>query len=433
MEKKIKVLIITYLPWRDDNSIGNSYSNIFKDTDKEKYEFAHIYIRDGMPQNKLCHEYYHISEKALMRRIMGKKVPVGRYFHVDKCEDQPKDQFSNLYNKARILRWQIFFFFRDMLGYSKAWKTKEFDNFLDEFNPDLVFGTLPTAPLIYRLMTYVKHKKNIPLITYPWDDYYSLRHFNFSPVFWIRRGMIRGYLRKTAAESEYMYVITNLMQDEYREIFKKDCRLLFKGHEFDESRVVNTTIHAPINIVYMGNIGGGRWKTLAVLAKAVKVVNEKFGTTQMTLNVYTLSPKDNEIIRALNIPGCSRLNDSVPNDKVNETMDDADILVHAEPYARKDYQFYRASFSTKLVDYFSRAKAILSIGGMTASTDYLIRNDATIYVQKENIVAKLQEIAENPGILQEYAQKSWNCGVRNHQIKDIQERMYNDFKTLLSR
>ena len=110
-------------------------------------------------------------------------------------------------------------------------------------------------------------------------------------------------------------------------------------------------------------------------------------------------------------------------------MDDADILVHAEPYARKDYQFYRASFSTKLVDYFSRAKAILSIGGMTASTDYLIRNDATIYVQKENIVAKLQEIAENPGILQEYAQKSWNCGVRNHQIKDIQERMYNDFKT----
>ena len=180
-------------------------------------------------------------------------------------------------------------------------------------------------------MTYVKHKKNIPLITYPWDDYYSLRHFNFSPVFWIRRGMIRGYLRKTAAESEYMYVITNLMQDEYREIFKKYCRLLFKGHDFDESRVVNTTIHAPINIVYMGNIGGGRWKTLAVLAKAVKAVNEKFGTTQMTLNVYTLSPKDNEIIRALNIPGCSRLNDSVPNDKVNETMDGADILVHAEP------------------------------------------------------------------------------------------------------
>lgn len=54
---------MTYLPWREDNNIGNSYSNIFRNTDKDKYEFAHIYVRDGMPQNKLVHEYYHISEK----------------------------------------------------------------------------------------------------------------------------------------------------------------------------------------------------------------------------------------------------------------------------------------------------------------------------------------------------------------------------------
>lgn len=432
MNRKIRILIITYLPWREDNSIGNSYSNIFRDTDKDKYEFAHIYIRDGMPQNNLCHEYYHISEKKLMKRFFGKKTDVGRYLHLDKCEDQPKDEFSNLYNKARILRWEIFFLFRDIIGKSKSWNNEAFDKFLDDFHPDIVFGTLPTGYLITNLMLYVKQHCKIPLVTYPWDDYYSLNHSNLSPVFWIRKFIGRHNMRKVASESSFMYVITNLMQDEYTRIFKKECKLLFKGHVFEEGHVIDTKIHMPINVVYMGNIGGGRWKTLADLAMGIKTVNSKYGRTMIMLNVYTLSPKNSEINNALNIEGASRLNESVPNDKVAETMSGADILVHAEPYKKSEYQFYRASFSTKLVDYFYRGKAILSLGGMTASTDYLIRNDATIYVQKVNIVSKLKEIVANPDILAEYAQKSWNCGVRNHQIKDIQKGMYDDFVKILN-
>ena len=431
MNRKIRILVITYLPWREDNSIGNSYSNIFRDTDKDKYEFAHIYIRDGMPQNKLVHEYYHISEKSLMRSFFGKRSNVGRYFHLDKCDDQPKDEFSRIYNKARILRWEIFFLLRDIIGKSKSWRNENFDRFLDDFHPDIVFGTLPTGFLITNLMLYVKEHCNIPLVTYPWDDYYSLNHSNISPIFWIRKFIGRRNMRKVAKESSYMYVITNLMQDEYTRIFHKDCKLLFKGHVFEDNHIIDANIHAPINIVYMGNIGGGRWKTLADLANSIKCVNDKHGKTVFILNVYTLSPKDSEIIKALNIEGASRLNDSVPNEKVAETMDEADILVHAEPYKKSEYQFYRASFSTKLVDYFYMGKAILSLGGMTASTDYLIRNDATIYVLKGDIVHKLNEIADNPNMLVEYAKKSWNCGVRNHQIHDIQVRMYNDFCGLL--
>lgn len=434
MNRKIRILIITYLPWREDNSIGNSYSNIFRDTDKDKYEFAHIYIRDGMPQNNLCHEYYHISEKSLMKRFLGKNAQVGTYFHVDKCRDQPKDEFSNLYNKARILRWEFFFFIRDIIGIPNNWRNSHFERFLDDFQPDLVFGTLSGYPIISNMMCYISKSRKIPLVTYPWDDHYTLKRTSWSPMFWIRRFLGRYYQRKSVRQSSFMYVISNLMQDEYSKIFNKECKLLFKGHDFDVDRTIITSkIHQPINILYMGNIGCGRWKTLADLAQGIKVVNEKNGETKIILNVYTLSPKDNEITRALNIKGASNLNESVPNDKVNETMDGADILVHVEPYKKSEYQYYRASFSTKLVDYFNRAKTILSIGGMTASTDYLIRNDATIYIEsKEKIVSTLESIISNPDILDEYARKSWDCGVRNHQIKDIQKGMYDDFVKILN-
>ena len=65
MEKqKIRILVITSMPWRNDNNIGNSYSNIFSGLE-HKIEFAHIYCRSGMPQNNLCHKYFQITEKIL--------------------------------------------------------------------------------------------------------------------------------------------------------------------------------------------------------------------------------------------------------------------------------------------------------------------------------------------------------------------------------
>lgn len=224
------------------------------------------------------------------------------------------------------------------------------------------------------------------------------------------------------------------MKDEYEKIFKKECKLLFKGHEFDTLRVIVPRHLRTINMVYMGNIGGGRWKTLADIAKAIEMVNTKMGRRVMYMNVYTLSPKNEEILSALNIDGVSQINDAVPSEDVQLVMNNADILLHVEPFKRSEYLFYRASFSTKLVDYFYAAKCILAVGGMTASTDYLQRNNAAICItDRSNIVRHLEIIAENPDVVNEFAKKSWECGCRNHQIKTIQENMYKDLLKVIGK
>lgn len=428
MNRKIRILVVTYLPWREDNNIGNSYSNIFKDTE-DKYEFAHIYIRDGLPQNKLVKEYYHISEKGLMKHLWKPSTKVGKYMHIENSLNTPKDTFSSAYNRMRILRWQIFFLGRSIIGASNCWKNESFDDFFNTFKPDVIFGTLPTEPLVSNIMIYVKNRLDIPLITYPWDDYYSLNHSNLSPVFWIRKFMSRHYLRKTAANSEFLYVISDVMKHEYENIFHKECKLLFKGHHFDSPRYETVDVKFPIKMVYIGNIGGGRWKTLSALAHAAKEINDKEGKKIFQLDVYTLSPKSNEIMKGLNIEGTSRINEPVANEDVATVMGNAHILLHVEPFRKSEYQFYRASFSTKLVDYFYAARCILAVGGMTASTDYLKSRDAAICVtDPKGISETLDKIKTCPELITEYAKKSWECGVNNHQIKVIQEKMYNDIK-----
>jgi UDP-N-acetylglucosamine:LPS N-acetylglucosamine transferase len=64
------------------------------------------------------------------------------------------------------------------------------------------------------------------------------------------------------------------------------------------------------------------------------------------------------------------------------------------------------------------------------------------YLQKENAAfcvddfstlhEVLLNIANNPEIIIDYANKAWKCGKRNHQIEIIRQDLYNDFVRLIS-
>ena len=266
-------------------------------------------------------------------------------------------------------------------------------------------------------------------MTYPWDDYYSWKRMSFSPFFWIRNLSERRLIRKCAQASEYLYTITEKMQKEYEICFQKECRILYKGYLFDGEHKpeINSQINQPIHLIFMGNIGSGRWKVLAKIAQAITKINiEKRETFFM--DIYTLSPINAKISSSLNINGVSKLNKPVSDKQVLATQRSADILIHVEPTSMSDRLFFRLSFSTKLVDYFYCARCIMAFGGNTASMDYLKNKDAAIVEEDMNrIESTLRSIAEDPAKIRLYAEKAWKCGHDNHDITQIQERLYNDF------
>lgn len=428
MKRKIRILVITYTTWRDDTNLGNSYSNIFKGMD-DKFEFAHIYFKDSMPENRLCHKYFQVSEKGLFKSLINRK-PVGKTFELENPMDTPKASFSSAYNKARALRWEIFLMARDYLASWGNWKTKDLDHFIEDFQPDLIFGNLHYIPVINKMMVYVKQKFNIPLVIYPWDDFYSLKRISYSPVFWLRYLSERRWIKKCAVNSDLMYTITKEMKEEYKRYFGKDSHILYKGHVFDKEADIKSVDSKPIHLVYMGYIGSGRWKVLGQLAQIVQKFNEK--DNNLFLDVYTMSPHTPAIESALNIEGSCRLNNPIPSSETMGVMHSADILVHVEPINNADMYTYRLSFSTKLVDYFYNGKCVLAIGGNTSSMSYLKENDAAFVVddvtKSESVLANL---IKSPHLIEEYGRKAWNCGKRNHQIQNIQKMIYEDFSNIV--
>jgi hypothetical protein len=428
MNRKIKVLVVTYSVWRDDNNNGNSYSSIFKGME-DKLEIANIYFKDGMPKNKIVHRYFHISERALMKSAFNRK-PVGRAFMMDDPYNTPNQEYSAAYNKARALRWDAIFLARDYSVVAGNWKTKALDDFINDFQPDLIFGNLHFIPVYDRIMTYLSKRFNIPLVVYPWDDFYSKNRKSSNLLYWIRFYIERIEIKNCVKNASLMYCITDQMRKEYKEFFNKDSHILYKGREFDgepQLKDVKDSVH----LVYMGNIGNDRWKVLGRIAEELVNINKK-ESGKTFFDIYTLSPHTDAIEKALNIPGVVSLHDPVDVEEVEDIRNSADILVHVEPVNERERLNYRLSFSTKLVDYFYNARCILALGGETSAMDYLRENDAAIVeTDIKKFSTLIESLINDPQKIKVYGRKAWDCGKRNHQIKEIQSMLYDDFSNLI--
>lgn len=419
------------MSWREDNNIGNSYSNLFGDIDD--FEIAHIYCRDGMPYNKKVRKYFQITEHRLVKHFWCPSVQTGRSFEMDASQNV-KDLYlrSKVVDKFRILRWESLFIVRDLIWGIGKWKTAELYKFVEDFQPDLIFGTLTYMSNINRMMVDLQKRYQLPLILYSWDDVYSWHHFSWNPLFILRKCYNRHYIRKCVSRCEKMYVITQEMQEEYRHYFNMESKILYKSYDFSkkESKTHKKTIK-PYNVVFMGNIGAGRWKALAQLAKVIKNINQKEDTA--FLNIYTLSPLSNKIRTSLNIVGASKLHSAVSQDEVMRTQQNADVLVHVEPLNKREASFYRLSFSTKLVDYFYNARCIVGMGTETATLSYIKRNDAGVVIYDLHKVKEvLCNLFDNPELMNLYGYKAWECGVKNHERKIIRKMLIEDMQSVLT-
>ena len=217
-ETRLKVLVVSYLPWRNDVSVGNTLSNLFNGL-QDRIEFANIYFKGGKPQNEVAEHHFYISESQLAKSIFSRKA-VGT-----EVEPESKDTLSKsktekpMYDKARQMRWESMLLAQDVVGLLGVWKSQQLEQFINAFKPDIVFGPLGRVPAANVLMRYIHDKYDVPVVAYAWDDHYSLNKKSYSLFFWIKTFFERHYIKKCANVCEFLYTITAPMMKEYQGYF----------------------------------------------------------------------------------------------------------------------------------------------------------------------------------------------------------------------
>lgn len=425
----MKILVISGLPWNKDNSFGSTYSSFFEGMDN--VEFANIYCGYGYPKNNIKGSYFQITEKSLLKNLLNSKLVTGKEVDINSEEHNSTEEETRLIKNIKKTKFPLLFFIREIIWCIGRWKSDELNNFINTFNPDIIFSPLYYNTYLNNISCYAKQLTGRKMVTFVSDDIYSLKQFSLSPLFWFDRMVKRVNIKKMVGQCEYLYVISDMQKNEYEKYFNKECRILTKGAEFLGRTPLKEEVNGSLKLVYTGGIYGGRWKSLAMIGKSLTKLNRDGIKAQ--LFIYSMTPVTGKMMKALNIEGSVFFMGGVSSDRILKIQSDADILVHVESTELKERLLVRHSFSTKLIDYFHSGRCIFAVGTPdVASIDYLFKNDAALVATDEDeIENQLNRIVDNPQILKDFVIKAWQCGKRNHEISQIQKRLHEDLKYLV--
>lgn len=424
MENK-KILVCSIPSWNSKTG-SDTFSSIFSGYDKDK--LANLYIRGDIPDSEVCQNYFHISENAVIKSILKRNIKTGEYISTENTFKGPDDNIalvSNMYKKSSRKRNYFLLLAREILWKIGHWKSTELNTFLDEFNPDVVLFAMEGSVYFNRVNRYILKYTGAKGIGYFWDDNFTYRQSN-ALGHTVYRFFQRHDLKKTAKLCKDFFAITKKTKKEADDFFDIDCKILTKPIDFEKPLLVEPKITStpalPLKMLYTGKLIIGRFDTVRLIGEALDEIN-KF-ELKIELDVYTTTVLQEKQIKSLS-PYVHILG-AIPQTEIPRVQQEADLLLFAEALNGENANIARLSFSTKLTDYFRSGKCIFAVGNMdTAPMEYLKDEDAALLsANKEEIVQTLTMLTDNLSLVDCYSEKAYNCGKKNHDIKVIQETLF---------
>lgn len=420
----MKVLVISKEAWRDEQNGGNVLSNIFQNLDAE---FAQIFCNEQLPNNRLCKNYYQITDKMMVNSIIG-GGNAGRFLDYN---DYPINTVAErqTYSGAR---WtgEYLRLAREAVWAFGKWNVADIKKFVLDFDPDIIFAPCYGNHYMHNLTKLVKTYVDIPVISYISDDFYSNNRISFSPLFWVNHFMLRRKTRKVFRLYNLVYTMTREQKEQCERDFGANMKILCKCGDF-MPQYEKKDVGNPIRIVYGGGIYINRWKTLIALAEAIRQVNSE--GANFRLDIYTNTELSKAHFESLNDGLCCQLHESVPMKQLKDIYHNSDIALHVEGFDSRSKRIVRLSFSTKIIDCLDSGCAVMAIcDDKQAGGAYLRRNNCAICVNNlKDIKRTLHNIWSNKSILIQMQHKAFEIGRKNHLYETVSNEIKNDFCKLL--
>ena len=414
MKNLPKVLVVGINSWIDNTGI-NTLINLFGCWDKEK--IAQIYTTDSLPNTAICDKFFRISENKVMKSVFKRKIVTGERVY----NAEQKTGSDNRIKKRHgiILTWC-----REAVWKFGKWKTRALDEFIEEFKPDVLFMPLYSSIYMNRLQCYIAKKTGKPVVVYASDDNYAYRSSAKDPLSLLHRAFLRAKIRKLVNYCKQFIVIAPKQKEEYDKIFKIDSKIITKGIDYSGLEFKAYKPEYPIKAVYTGKLIIGRGESLAKIAEAMGEINRD--GEKITLDIYTSDQLTEKQKLSLNVNGCA-VRGAVSLKEVENIQSRADILIFVEGLGGKYKNKARLSFSTKITDYLKSGKCIFAVGDRNiAPIDYFLKNDSAIVATNKNeITERLSSVCGDLSLIEEYARKAFDCGVRNHEKSKMDALLKN--------
>ena len=417
-------ILVTSIPAWSDSTGANTYSAILSEI--HGIEVANLYTRADFPDSKICSKYFQILEHNVIKSIFKNKIKTGKEFGLNNIDyvsgDKVLKEEKKRYAYFTKYRFIPFLLGRELLWKIGKWKSKELDDFLDEFKPDILLFSIESYIYFNRINRYIIEKCKPSLVVgFLWDDNFTYKQSK-SLGYIINRFFTRKSVFDLVKKCDKVLSISPKMKKECDAIFGIDSIVITKPIRGNKKQDYKLNYSRPIRLIYTGSLVIGRDKTLLHIVKAIKKINTD--RQYFFLDIYTTTPLSKKMYVSLNVNGCSCINGSIPQSQVFMEQEKSDILVFIESFENRTA---RLSFSTKITDYLSSNRCILAIGPKDISSiEYFIQQDSALVcttpLEVETILNKLKDC---PELIEQYAEKGYNCGIKNHSVEIIRSKMKN--------
>lgn len=417
-ESKPKILIFTVTAW--NSKVGaNTWESILQGYDSAK--LASVCIRDEQPDSPTCSRYFSISENKVLKSIFKRKLKTGR--EIEKVDEREYDTsdleaHNERYRRMTKKRSTVKLLCRELVWKFGKWKTKELNDFLDDFQPDIILHSMEGYIHLNRIIDYAIRRTGAKAIGYIWDDnftYKQSKKFGYKFL----RFFQRKSLKKLAKRTQAFFAITPKTKREADEFFGIDCQVLSKPLNRFPTVSEYQNDKKPLKLLYTGNLLIGRDRTLQAVVDALQKINEN--RTEFEIDVYTQTTLTEEKAAGLNTPFC-RIYPPIKQEEVLKLQQETDILLFLEDMSEAN-RTARLSFSTKITDYLSTGKCIFAAGNKDlAPMEYFENHQAALVAYSaEEIEENFNRILSDKRILKTYAQNGVNCGSENHHPDKIKK------------
>ncbi len=378
-----RILVISNDAFSSSNSNGRTLMNFLKNIPKEY--LAQFYIH-GVPDREICCAYYQNSDADALNAFLGrekdrKNIP-----------DNEKNISQNSGVKVKYKRNFVNLLIRNTVWCSMRWWGREFDDFLDEFRPEVVLLQAGDAPFMYAVALKVSAKFGAGLLMFNSESYvlkkrmyasarrYSLWHALFM-------SSLRKQYSKFMDKADYCIYSLEALEKAYQERYPhvgRSCTL----YTTSEMPSLPDRSGEQFTLLYCGNLGVGRDEPINQLAKVLYEID-----TSARIDIYGkfVSEESKKLI-------CSNPNvcykGFVDYSEIPDLMSRASMLFHCENNGRLENLRY--AFSTKIADSLACARPFL----VYASREYPFVQ----YLEKN----KCAHIASDPGELKSVLSKCIN-------------------------
>lgn len=392
MTNNKRVLVVSNNCFSPSNSNGRTLGNLFYGWPKENLAQFCVIAKD--PAWDVCDNYYCLEDRTMLAAFKGGKKAVGRKLQVPVLNNNSTLNVKELIDTQRKnvgKKTLPKVMLRELVWAFKRWKSSDFEQWIENFNPNIVVLQFGDSSFMIDIALYVAQSRNIPLVVYNTEGYYFFpRNWHFKSkldgfLFPIYKHSYQTKVRKLMAYASHSVYLNDKLQDDYDKEFGGKSSVIYNSSGLQHCNAPAFDNDVP-HISYLGNLGLNRDSALAEVGEVLYNIDPRYH-----IDVY--GNADEKIAKTLNEAKGVVFHGCVSYDKVKEVIDDSDILFHVESehgYKERQLQY---AFSGKIADSVSSGKCFVLYGPKElACSKYIIETGAGWFADNK---AKLKQVIVN--------------------------------------